>query len=188
MKLSDYAKKLGITYKTAWRWWQAEKISGYQTASGTIIITELDKATQRDEQVVLYGRVSSSDQAQDLDRQMQRLRDYASAKGFKVSDEVREIASGLNDKRPKLNKLLSNPTISIIIVEHKDRLTRFGYHYIDVLMQSQERQIIVINETETQDELVDDFVAIITSMCARIYGRRSAKRKSQKVRDCIEQA
>jgi len=186
MKLSDYAKQLGISYKTAWRWYKAGKIQGYQASTGTIIITE-DSSVQSGD-TVLYARVSSSDQKEDLLRQLQKLRNYASASGLTVSKEVSEIASGLNDNRPKLNRLLSNPNVTIIIVEHKDRLTRFGFNYINLLMESQERQIIVINESDTKNELVDDFIAVITSMCARIYGKRSAKRKANKVKDCIENA
>ena len=67
---------------------------------------------------------------------MQRLRDYAAAKGYQVTAEVTEIASGVNDNRPKLNKLLRDPKIGVIVVEHKDRLTRFGWGYIEVLFET----------------------------------------------------
>lgn len=188
MKLSEYARKTGITYRTAWNWWKQGKLSGYQTPSGTIIVTEIDQPVRDHVRVVLYARVSSADQKADLERQLQRLRDYASASGFVVAKEVSEIASGLNDNRPKLNRLLSNADVATIMVEHQDRLTRFGFNYIKLLLESQGRSVIVINESDTQNELVDDFVAIVTSMCARIYGRRQAKRKARSVRDCIERA
>jgi predicted site-specific integrase-resolvase len=119
---------------------------------------------------------------------VQRLRDYASASGLVVAGEVLDIASGLNDKRPKLVRLLADPSVTTIVVEHRDRLTRFGFNYIQTLLQTQGRQVLVINESDSQNELVDDFVAVITSMCARIYGRRNAKQKARRVRDCIEQA
>jgi putative resolvase len=186
MKLSTYAKELGISYTTAWRWWRDGKIEGYQTETGTIIVTEIEQVTPSG--VALYARVSSSNQKEDLERQLNRLRNFAASQGLQIAVEISEIASGLNDKRPKLNRLLSDLSIGIIVIEHKDRLTRFGFNYIQVLLQSQNRQILVLNETDTTDELIDDFVSIITSMCVRIYGRRSAKRKAQKVRDCIEQA
>ena len=100
---------------------------------------------------------------------MQRLRDYAAAKGYQVTAEVTEIASGVNDNRPKLNKLLRDPKIGVIVVEHKDRLTRFGWGCIDVLFETTERRLETIFPADTGDDLVDDFVAVITSMAARIY-------------------
>ena len=87
--------------------------------------------------VALYTRVSSLGQKEDLERQIQRLKDYAAAHGYQVSKEVTEIASGLNDKRPKLEKLLADMSIGTIVVENRDRLTRFGSHYIETLLEAQ---------------------------------------------------
>ena len=97
-----------------------------------------------------------------------RLREYAAARGYQISKEVVEIGSGLNDQRPKLSKLLSDRSVGKIIVEHKDRLTRFGFNYIAMLLATDGRSIEVMNESDTKDELVDDFVSVITSMAARI--------------------
>ncbi len=99
-----------------------------------------------------------------------------------------EIASGLNDQRPKLTRLLADKQIGTILVEHKDRLTRFGFHYIESLLANQGRRIDVINQSDTQDERVDDFVAVITSMATRIYGRRSSKQRVKAIREAVEQA
>ncbi len=115
------------------------------------------------------------------------LRDYAAAKGYTVSKEVVELASGLNDSRPKLAKLLTDTTSSTIIVEHKDRLTRFGFEYIRKLLEVQQRRIEVVFETDTNDELVDDFVAISTSMSARLYGRRNSKRRAHSIQQYLTQ-
>lgn len=98
-----------------------------------------------------------------------------------------EIASGLNDQRPKLDKLLADTSIGTIVVENRDRLTRFGTHYIETLLKAQGRQLEMIFSGETGDELVDDFVAVITSMAARIYGRRQSKRRAEKIKQYIEQ-
>lgn len=186
MKLSDYAKKVGVSYKTAHRWWQAGQLDAYQMESGTIII---NKPTQQaSPEIALYARVSSADQKADLERQIQRLQDYAAAKGYQVRYQVTEIGSGLNDNRAKLMKLLTNPQIGIVVVEHKDRLTRFGFNYIARMMEVQGRRIEVILPGDTENELVDDFVAVITSMCARIYGRRNAKRRAEKIKTCIEES
>jgi predicted site-specific integrase-resolvase len=101
---------------------------------------------------------------------------------------VTEIASGLNDDRPKLKKLLTSPKISVLVVDHRDRLTRFGYGYITTLLEQQGRRVEAISPSDTGDDLVDDFVAVITSMAARIYGRRNSKRRAEQIKACIEQA
>ena len=106
--------------------------------------------------------------------------------GYQVAKEVIEVASGLNDQRPKLLKLLQESSIGTIVVEHRDRLTQFGYHYIKALLAIQARKIEVIFPSDTQDDLVDDFVAVITSMAARIYGRRNSKRRAEQIKQCIE--
>src|SRR5215471_12927270 len=88
MKLSQYAKRAGVTYKTAWRWWKQGQLDAYQTPTGTVIVREPALPMPTTGRVALYARVSSADQKSDLDRQMQRLRDYAAAKGYNVSKEV----------------------------------------------------------------------------------------------------
>jgi predicted site-specific integrase-resolvase len=171
---------------TAFRWWKAGKLDAYQLDTGTIIVR--DPTTKHEAlKVALYARVTSADQKADVMRQLERLREYALAKGYQVSKEVTEIASGLNDQRPKLMKLLLDASIGTIVVEHKDRLTRFSFNYIEQFMHMQSRKIEVIFPSDTDNELVDDFVAVITSMCSRIYGRRNSKRRAKQVKKCIEQ-
>jgi putative resolvase len=113
---------------------------------------------------------------------------YAAARGYQVQAEVTEIASGLNDERPKLKKLLTNPKIGVLVVDHRDRLTRFGYGSIATLLEQQGRRVEAISPSDTGDDLVDDFVAVITSMAARISGRRNSKRRAERIKACIEQA
>jgi len=101
-------------------------------------------------------------------------------RGYKVSSIVTEIGSGLNDKRPKLEKILTNRSISIIVVEHRDRLSRFGFNYIEKLLNSNDRRIEVINEPlNEKEDLIQDFVSIITSFTARLYGQRRSKRRTE---------
>lgn len=185
MKLSTYAKSLGISYKTAYRWFKAGKLDAYQSDTGTIIVREPKRANGK---VAVYARVSSADQRDDLDRQVDRLQTYAIAKGYQVAVIVREIASGLNDTRPRLDKLLADARYTTILVEHKDRLTRFGFHSLETLLKAQGRSLEVVLPGDTKNELVDDFVAIITSMAARIYGKRGNKNRAERIRKCIEQA
>jgi putative resolvase len=186
MKLSQYAKQQGISYKTAWRWYKAGQLDAYQTPTGMVVVRDPVAVRPVLGRIALYARVSSLGQKEDLERQMQRLKDYAAAKGYMVSKEVTEIASGLNDQRPKLEKLLADTSIGTIVVENRDRLTRFGSHYIETLLEAQGRHLEMIFPTDTGDELVDDFVAVITSMAARIYGRRQSKRRAEKIKQCVE--
>lgn len=186
MKLSDYAKQLGVTYKTAWQWWKAGQLDAYQLPTGTIIVREAQITAAAG--VALYARVSSADQKEDAVRQMQRLREYAAARGYQVVAEVTEIASGLNDERPKLTKALTDARVGVLVVEHKDRLTRFGYGYIETLLEQQGRRVEAMYPSDSGDGLVDDLVAAMTSMAARIYGRRTSKRRAERLRACVEQA
>ena len=186
MKLSDYARQIGVTYKTAYLMFKRGELDAYQLPTGTIIVND-SPAPTIGQGVALYARVSSHGQKDDAQRQLNRLRDYAAAKGYKVTAEVVEIASGLNDQRPQFGRLLTDTAVQTILVEHKDRATRFGYQYIALLLEAQGRRIEVMNETDTQDELVDDFVSLITSMAARIYGRRSSRQRAERIRECVEQ-
>jgi predicted site-specific integrase-resolvase len=185
MKLSTYARQVGVTYKTAWQWWKAGQLDAYQLPTGTIIVREPVRPVHG---VALYARVSSADQKDDARRQMQRLQAYAAARGYQVVAEVTEIASSLNDERPKLKQLLSDAKVGILLVEHKDRLTRFGYGSIVTLLEQQGRRVEAIFPSDTGEGLVVDFVAVITSMAARLYGRRNSRRRAEQVKVCIEHA
>ncbi|MCL4304106.1 MAG: IS607 family transposase [Anaerolineae bacterium] len=185
MKLSVYARKLGISYHTAWRWFQAGRIAGYQADTGTIIVTEPvvpETPVPVTQKVVIYTRVSAAENKSNLEAQAGRLQDYCAAKGWPVAQVVKEIGSGVNDNRPKLLKLLTDPTVTLIVVEHKERLTRFGFNYIEQLLAIQGRRIEVINQAENgKEDLIQDFVSIVTSFCARLYGQRRCKRKTERI-------
>ena len=186
MKLSQYAKKMGVTHKTVWRWYKAGQLDAYQTPTGMVVVREQQAEKPGTGRIALYARASSVDHKSDLDRQVQRLRDYAAAKGYQVAKEVTEIASGMNDSRPKFLKLLADPSIGTIIVEHKDRGTRFGWNYLTTLMEVQGRGIEAVFPNEPKVDLVSDFVSIITSMAARLYGRRGSRKKAERIQQCVE--
>lgn len=132
--------------------------------------------------VATYARVSSSENKSNLESQSERLRNFASAKGYKIHKEVKEVGSGLNDERKKLEDLIKDDNIKIIIVEHKDRFSRFGLNLINILMEQRGRKIEIINEVnDSKEDLMQDFVSIITSFCARLYGKRRTKRKTDKI-------
>jgi putative resolvase len=185
MKLSAYARSLGVSYRTAWRWFKAGKVAGFQADTGTIIVTEPIVETvpaTANQKTVIDTRVSAAENKDNLEGQAKRLMDYCAAKGYQVAAVVKEIGSGVNDTRPKLLKLLTDPTIGQIVVEHKDRLTRFGFNYIEQLLVMQGRKIEVINLAEKgKEDLIQDFVSIVTSFCARLYGQRRSKRKTERI-------
>lgn len=185
MKLSEWARKQGISYKTAWRWVRQGKmpVPFEQTPTGTILVKE-PEATSR--AVALYARVSSADQKADLDRQIARLVAYASEQGWAVTRVVSEIGSGLNGRRSKLMRLLSDPKVTTIVVEHRDRLMRFGFEYVEAALAAQGRRIVVVESGEVKDDLVQDMFEVLTSFCARLYGRRAARNKAKKALEAIE--
>lgn len=132
MKLSDYAKKLGLGYRTVWRLWKAGKLDAYQLSTGTVIVRE-DVQEKLPNKVCIYARVSSSENKDNLNRQSERLKEYAIARGYQIYKIVEEVGSGVNDQRKQPLKLLKDKNYKLLIVEHKDRLTRFGFNYIKVL-------------------------------------------------------
>jgi putative resolvase len=185
MKLSDWAKKQGVSYRTAWRWFKAGilPIPAKQLSNGIIILSEREELPLI---VAIYARVSSSDQKKDLDRQVARLVTFANEKGLSISRTVTEIGSGLNGHRPKLMKLLAEKSIGIILVEHRDRLMRFGAEYVESALASEGRSLLVADQGELKDDLVQDMIEVLTSFCARLYGGRSAKNKAKKALDIIQ--
>lgn len=188
MKLSEWARKNNLTYQTAHRLFKKGQlpVKAVQLDSGTILIYENEDVTPSDTSITIYARVSSADQKEDLKRQVERLNLFAAAKGYVIKEVVTEIGSGLNQGRKKLNALLRDKDVSCILVEHRDRLTRFGFDLISSALASSNRSIVVMNETEDDMDLVQDFIDVITSMCARIYGKRSAKNKAEQMKGILE--
>ncbi|MBK5093846.1 MAG: IS607 family transposase [Actinobacteria bacterium] len=187
MKLSDWARDQGIAYQTAWRWYKAGKlpIRAEQMPSGAIIV--YPEALRITTKVTIYARVSSHDQREDLARQVNRLRDFSSANGWPIESVVEEVGSGLNGRRKKLLKLLADPSVGTILVEHRDRLARFGFEYMEAALVSQGRSIIIADETEEMADIWADFIDVVTSMCARINGRRGARNRAKKALDAVRE-
>lgn len=140
---------------------------------------------KKDDKFAIYARVSSHDQKADLGRQLDRLRDYCASNGLIVSKEVAEIGSGLNGNRPKLITLLRSSFN--LVVENPDRLFRFGVPYIEALLEQSNRKLIIVNATESKMDLVQDFIDVVTSMCARIYGKRSASNRAKRAVEAASQ-
>ena len=181
MKLSDWAIKNDICYQTAWNMYKQGLIpNAIKTSTGSIRVVE--PVAAKPEFVVTYARVSSSENKSNLESQSERLVEFCVANGWDVDQSIKEIGSGLNDNRAKISKLLAEGRVSKLVVEHKDRLTRFGFHYIELLCKHIGCELVVINNQEDQQkDLVEDFVSVITSFCARIYGQRRSKRATEKL-------
>ncbi|MEO5969841.1 MAG: IS607 family transposase [Bdellovibrionia bacterium] len=192
MRLSDWAEKQGINYMTAWRWFKHGKmpVKAIQTPSGMILVEddiEGEKRTQL-KSTSIYARVSSHDQKKDLEGQVARMSIYAANNGLIVTKILTEIGSGLNGNRKKLLSILADKSIDVILVEHKDRLTRFGFEYIETLLRSQSREVIVVDKDELSDDLVRDMIEVLTSFCARLYGKRSARNKALKAIEAMKES
>ncbi len=184
MKLSEYAKSKGVSYITAYRWFCNGDIDGVRMPSGTIIINPENQVSSSNK-VWIYCQVSSPDKKNDLERQAERCTIFANARGYEIMSVTKEIASGMNDSRKKLFKLIDeNPTR--ILVEHKDRLTRFGFNYFDKLLPKLGCELIVMNRDENdKDDLVKDLVSVVTSFCCKLYGLRRGQHKATKIKQEI---
>ncbi len=177
MKLSEYAKQHDITYRTAWNRFKKGRIPGaFQDDTGHIIVPHPTEA--RLPKAAVYARVSSHPQRDDLERQVERLTAYAAARGYQVVHVVKEVASGVNDERPKLAKLLQEEDWGTLVIEHRDRLTRVGFNWFPTLLQLQNRRVDVANlAVENTTDLMDDFLAIMYSFAARMSGKRGVRKR-----------
>jgi len=141
--------------------------------SGTIMVDVVGGGTPQG-QVVVYARVSSAGQRADLDRQVARVTAWVTGQNVAVSRVVTEVGSALNGPRKKFLGLLRDPDVSTIVVEHRDRFARFGAEYVQAALSAQGRRLLVADPAGVDDDLVADVTEILTSLCARLYGRRAA--------------
>ncbi len=186
MRLSVYARKIGVTYQTAYKHYRKGIIQGYQLPTGTILVDysedNKENLIKKENKVALYARVSSSENKSNLKSQLDRLRDFATAKGYTIVEEISEIGSGINSKRKKLLNLLKKDTYSILLVEHKDRFARFGIEIVKELLDQLNKKLEIINETNSdKEDLVQDLISIITSFSAKLYGQRRSNRKTESI-------
>lgn len=177
MRIKEWATQNSVSYWTALNWHHKGLIPGSkQLETGTIIVEDprFEPVTKK---LIGYARVSSSDQKEDLKRQADRLR-VAGAKEVES-----ETGSGLNGNRPKLKKLLQQDVD--ILVEHRDRLCRFGFEYLESALAAQGRKIVVLESKEIEDDLIRDMTEVLTSFCARLYGKRAAANRAKRGVECV---
>jgi len=185
MKLSEWAAQQGVHYQTAWRWWKRGTlpVPARQLASGTILVEVPRSPAGAAGRTVVYARVSSHDQRADLDRQVSRVMGWAGERQLAVDQIVTEVGSGLDGRRPKLARLLADAQVGTIVVEHRDRLARFGVQHLQAALAAQDRRVLIANDAEASDaeatdDLVRDMIEVLTRFCARLYGRRGARNRA----------
>ena len=178
--MKEWAREQGVHPVTAYRWFREGKLPVPARRAGRLILVDPDpKPVPVGGMVAAYCRVSSAEQKDDLERQIGRVVAEATGRGLAVGRVVSEVGSGRNGHRRKLTKLLSDPAVTVGVVEHRE-LTRFGFEHLAASMSACGRRIVVLDATETSDDLVRDVTEVLTSLCARLYGRRSASRRAAK--------
>ena len=186
MRLREWAELQGVHYQTAWRWFRdgTLPVPAVQTPTGTILVEVQGETVAAQEAVGLYARVSSHDQRGDLDRQVARLSEWAAKAGVRVERIEAEVGSGMNGSRFKVRRLLSDPKVTTVVVEHRDRLGRMNTELVEAALAASGRKLVVIDDGEDDDDLVRDMTEVLTSFCARLYGRRSARNRAEKALRC----
>jgi putative resolvase len=194
LNIKETSEYLNVSQDTLRKWDRSGKLTPVKTIGGhrryqkekldeLIGIINDEEIT---DSIATYARVSSHDQKQkgDLDRQSQRLSEYCAKKKMTVEYIIKDVGSGLSDTRAgfvKLGNLVINKKITQIIIENKDRLTRFQYNFVEKMFNSYGVKIICIDkpDDEGDKEFVNDLMMIIASFSGRLYGARSAKRKKE---------
>lgn len=191
MRIREWAEREGFHPQTVWRWCRegTMPVPFERTATGAIIVHdpkyETTPTTPYSGRTVCYARVSSGDQKNDLQRQADRLKAFAFNMGVAAPEVVTEVGSGMNDKRRKLNRLLADPTVATIIVEHRDRLARMNVGLIESALEASGRRLIVVDNTNLDDDLARDMAEVLTSFCTRLHGRKSAKQRAQQALEAL---
>jgi predicted site-specific integrase-resolvase len=181
MNLASWAHRNGVARVTAYRWFRAGVLPVPARQVGRLILVEDPSgAAGPRSQTAVYARVSSADQKADLDRQVARVTAWATNQQIPVDQVVVEIGSALNGHPRKFLSLLRDPSVTRIVVEHRDRFCRFGSEYVQTALAAQGRELVVVDNPEVDDDLVRDMTEILTSTCARLYGKRAAANRAKR--------
>ena len=170
---------------TAWRMATSGSLPGAKLSPAGRWYVEVDEP-EAIRLTVAYARVSSHEQKSDLDRQVARIAEWSSGQGIRIDRYVREIGSGLNDRRRELASILADPTVQTIVVEHRDRLARFGVAQLERVMASANRSVVAVDSGERDDDLVRDMIELMTCFSARFCSRRSARNRAQRALDALK--
>ena len=181
MNLAVWAERNGVARVAAYGWFRAGLLAVPARRVGRLILVN-DTATEtaRHRRTAVYARVPSADQKSDLDRQVARVTVWATGQQIRVDKVVTGVGSALNGHRRKFLALLGDPAVTPIVVEHRDRFCRFGSEYVEAALAAQGRELVVVDSVEVDDDLVGDMTEILTSMCARLYGKRAAANRAKR--------
>lgn len=181
MNLATWAQRNGVARVTAYRWFRSGALPvPARKVGGLVLVDDPTINAQSRGRTAVYARVSSTDQRADLDRQVARVAEWAASEQIGVDKIVTEVGSALNGHRRKFLALLRDPTVTRIVVEHRDRFCRFGSEYVQAALAAHGRALVVVDSAEVDDDLVRDMTEILTSMCARLYGKRAAANKARR--------
>ncbi len=186
MNLKQWAESQGIHHHTAYRWFHngTLPVPAERVGPRTILVNVEKTEPASGCGVGLYARVSSHDQKADLDRQVARLSEWAAKAGVLVAHVEAEVGSGVNGSRRKVRRLLSDPEVTTVVVEHRDRLGCMNTELVEAALAATGRRLVVVDDGEVEDDLVRDMVEVLTSFCARLYGKRSARNRAEKALRC----
>ena len=181
VNLAEWAESQGIARVTAYRWFREGKLPVPARKVGGLILVEAPTGGGGAGATVVYARVSSGERRLDLDRQVARVVQWATDNGMRVDRVVTEVGSALDGRRKKFVGLLRDPAVSTIVVQHRDRFARFAVEYIEAALSAQGRKLIVVDDAEVDEDLVRDMTEILTSFCARLYGKRAAANRARRM-------
>ncbi len=190
VNLKEWAKAQGVHPQTAYRWFREGTlpVPAQRVGPRTILVNvEGHAAPEVVGGVGLYARVSSHDQKADLERQVTRLSQWAAKAGHRVVRIESETGSGMNGSRSKARRLLADPDVTCVVVEHKDRLGRMNVELVEAALSAHGRRLVVLDDGEVEDDLVRDMMDVLTSFCARLHGRRGAKTRAAKALEAAAQ-
>ena len=187
MNLTQWARSQGVHPQTAYRWFREGTlpVPAVRVNQRTVLVNP-DRGDAVVGGVGLYARVSSHDQKADLDRQVARLTGWAADAGGQVVRVEAEVGSGMNGARAKVRRLLADPKVTVVVVEHRDRLGRVNTELVESALSAHGRRLVVLDAGEVHDDLVRDMVEVLTSFCARLYGRGSARNRALKAIGCAQ--
>jgi predicted site-specific integrase-resolvase len=180
MNLAVWAERNGVARVTGFRWFRAGQLPVPARRVGRLILVDepIGEAGLRGRTAV-YARVSSADQKADPDRPVARVTAWATTRQIPVDKVVIEVGSALNGHRRKFLALLRDRAVTRIVVEHRDRFCRLGSEYAQAALAAQGRELVVVDSSGVDDDLVRDMTEMLTSMCARLYGERAAQNRAR---------
>jgi predicted site-specific integrase-resolvase len=180
MILAVWVERSGVARVIADRWFRAGLLAVPARRVGQLILVDDPSLPAGPRSgTAVYARASSADQNADLNRQVARVRAWATTQQIPVNKVVTEVGSVLSWRHRKFLALLGDPAATRIVVEHRDRFCRFGSEYVQAALAAQGRELVV-DSAEVDDDLVRDMTEILTSMCARLYGKRAAQNRAKR--------